>query len=392
MAEFTPDIVTLVLGYEGTLDATWSGGLATTECNASENPAVIDLTGSAWGRAVHVYTVYDSQSFGILLSGTALQTIPMSANISVELSQIKATWDCWTPFVDLDDFTDIPGLIANRYVTGEIPVITASISGTVARRNSLTATLQGIEASLHAIQEIIGTINKDLRPITLGASGRRDIVGSINRTLPPIRLNITGINGLNWNMTFRCTLHPLELSAHATRDVHGFIAQELSAIGADLEIEGAIFEIVAMNLLNKAITNFTNYPFNSFAYFKGKYYGCTNDGIYELTGITDYSTNISAFYETGLLDLEIGLLKRVRHAHLGFKASGELVITITTDDGASYSYTVEHYTDNYGGQKVKFGKGFKDRYMKFKVANTEGCTFHIDRARVFDEPIRHRKR
>lgn len=193
-----------------------------------------------------------------------------------------------------------------------------------------------------------------------------------------------------WSLS--ATLENITLSATGHQDVYGSIAQDLQNIGADIEIDSLVFEIIAMNLLNKAVTNFSNYPFNSFCYFNGRHYGCTRDGIYELTGITDYGTDIASYIKTGLLDLEVTALQRIRHAYLGFKSSGVLTLTITTDDGTSYSYTTENLTSNYQGQKVKFGKGFKDRYFQLKIANTDGCTFAIDKARVFDEPISHRKR
>lgn len=287
----------------------------------------------------------------------------------------------------------VESFIGHRILEGDIPKITLEAHGSVSDVWDIDIRLSRITGELSGSQEIKAYLSKTLSPVTLSSvSPLTDVIGQISGTLNPIVLTtqIQGNVGLDWSLDF--TLPKIRLSANAIHDVYGFINQTLDAIGVELEIDSLVFETIVMNLLNKAVTNFTNYPFNSFCHFNGKYYGCARDGLYELVGIDDFGSDIAAYIETGFLDLEVKALQRIRHAYLGFKSNGILTLTITTDDGLSYSYTTENITTNNHGQKVKFGKGFKDRYIKIKIANTDGCAFSIDKARVFDEPISHRRR
>lgn len=371
-------VATVTFGDDGAkVEATWSGegaaATATTTISASDNPATITLTAEGATGTTNVHNVGYAAVITMTMYATNCQ--PIVAYIETTLDQVTFEGDAY------------------KVLEAELSPITLASTARTDIVGRLEEFLENIEASLHGSQEILGSINRDLRPITLSAASLyRHILGSINGTLHPIILTeqIKGIKGIN--CTLSVTLPNIELSATAIQNIHASLSQDLPAITAELEIESLIFEIIAMNLLNKAITNFSNYPFNSFCYFDGKYFGCARDGIYELTGVDDYGADISAHVQTGLLDLEVTLLKRVRHAYLGFKSSGQLTLTITTDDGESYSYTTEHFNGNYGGQKVKFGKGFKDRYIQLKIANTDGCTFALDKTRVFDEPISHRRR
>lgn len=380
MIEYTANPVDLPIGVQSQtrLEQTYAISAETVVItpipyDASEHPAELNISGTAMAGTKSLYTVVNVAN--IDLTGSANSSQPIVGSIDVDLEQVTGILD------------------GHKVLEATLSPITLVGTASIGIVGKLDTILKRIEGVLSGNQEIFGSINRTLRPLTLSAESESvNIIGSINGTLHPIILStqMRGTTGLDWSINI--TLPKITLSATAHQDIHGSISAELAAIGAEIGIDSLTFEIIAMNLLNKAITNFTNYPFNSFCYFNGKYFGCARDGIYELTGVDDFGTDIASYVETGLLNLELKVLQRIRHAWLTFKSSGILTLTITTDDGVSYSYTTENITTNNQAQKVKFGKGFKDTYVKLKIANTDGCTFSIDTTRVFDEPVQHRKR
>lgn len=157
---------------------------------------------------------------------------------------------------------------------------------------------------------------------------------------------------------------------------------EFSATGSS-----SVFKSMVLNLKNNALTEYLSYAFNSMCSFNGKLYGAASDGIYNLTGETDNKVDIAWRFRTGKLDLETDDVKKsMRYAWLGYKASGELILSVFDQDNNQYDYVVENVRETDGGIRVKVGKGIRSRYVELQLANISNETIALDKLRIFTEP------
>jgi hypothetical protein len=150
---------------------------------------------------------------------------------------------------------------------------------------------------------------------------------------------------------------------------------------------------MVMNLKNKGLTEYSNYVFNSMCRFNGVHLGATRTGIYNLdSGDTDAGSIINWNFRTGYLDMvEQGVKKKVRQAWLSYKSSGDIILTVIQPDGESYEYDLTGYEVYETGLRVKFGKGFRSRYLAFDVSNIDGSTITLDALKLqFDKVLKER--
>jgi len=139
--------------------------------------------------------------------------------------------------------------------------------------------------------------------------------------------------------------------------------------------------ILATNLKNLAITQYTNYNFNSFAKIGDTHVGFSEDGIYELDNASDDDgTDIDAFAELVRSDWGIPNGKRVRKMYVGYEADGKLQFTLTSDEGVVEVYTLQPtITDlKQDGGVINGRRRQRGRYWEEKISNTLGCDFSLD--------------
>jgi len=142
---------------------------------------------------------------------------------------------------------------------------------------------------------------------------------------------------------------------------------------------------LATNLKNLAITQHTNYNFNSFCEINGTPVGLSEDGIYELDNArNDDGSNIDAFVELVRSDCGISNQKRIRKFHLGYESNGTIQFKVKTDEGSAETYNLSPtLSSNKQGSGEENGRRRqKGRYWEVKVANTSGCDFSVDSIHV----------
>lgn len=153
-----------------------------------------------------------------------------------------------------------------------------------------------------------------------------------------------------------------------------------------LNLPDAQYTAWVMNTETLAPTEYTNYPFNSFAKLGQKYLGATETGIFELTGSNDAGTNINAAIRSGLLDFGTSLKKRVPYAYLGYTSTGRLLLKVgTTDQGTKVEdwYELTETQAAPDSARFKIGKGLQARYWQFELTNAEGADFALDQVQFY---------
>jgi len=128
-----------------------------------------------------------------------------------------------------------------------------------------------------------------------------------------------------------------------------------------------------------APARYENYDFDAFAVIGQNYLGARGDGIYLLDGDDDEGTEIDAIATTANTDLEESKLKRVTGAYLGVQASGQVHLTLRTDQGQETGpYRLRQSPDTQTTERAKFRRGIRTRYVQADMENTGGEDVRID--------------
>lgn len=138
---------------------------------------------------------------------------------------------------------------------------------------------------------------------------------------------------------------------------------------------GGSFTAWAMNARTGAVSEYTNYEFNSFAQVGGRYIGASSDGLYDLMGDDDAGEDIIARLRGGFMQFGGTHLSRLKAAYIATRGEGDFVLKIETADGVVYNY--ETSTRNMRSTKVHMGKGQRARYFNFELISS-GQDFDLD--------------
>jgi len=130
----------------------------------------------------------------------------------------------------------------------------------------------------------------------------------------------------------------------------------------------------AINVQNNAVSEYTNFDFNSFATNGVKYLGANENGLYELEGATDDGQQIIAKMRSGIMQFMQSHSGSVKGAYLGLRGGGDWYLKIIADD-KTYIYKVT--AKDMKTTKVEIGKGIRARYFSFELTST-GQEFDLD--------------
>lgn len=137
---------------------------------------------------------------------------------------------------------------------------------------------------------------------------------------------------------------------------------------------------IRVNTLNKAITQYSNFEFNSIGKMNGKKVALASDGIYELSGNTDDGTNISSRFDLPYSDFGSAYNKRIRKMYVGCNLEENMTISVSDDENRTASYTLSPVVANKNSTAKVNGQryGNKGAYYQLSIVNTLGGYFDID--------------
>lgn len=134
------------------------------------------------------------------------------------------------------------------------------------------------------------------------------------------------------------------------------------------------------NTSNLAVTQVRNFPFDELLMVGEDACGVNSEGIYQLhTGQTDNGTVIDSWIVFGPTDFGSSSPKRVRVIDIGCRCSGTLNVTVSDEEGRSFTKTGSTSTSLFiPEQIIIYGdRNVRGRYLTVKVENTEGCNFEL---------------
>jgi len=170
-----------------------------------------------------------------------------------------------------------------------------------------------------------------------------------------------------------------------------FAATLQFAVSAD-----EVYDAWVVNTETFAGWKYENYPFNSFAFVGGRYYGMTDTGLYELEGDTDAGTPIDARIRTGLVDLGSRELKNVPRAYIGYTSDGELLLRATAvregRKNSSYYKLAAHDVEAPDSAGAAFKREAISAYWQFDLENVDGADFALHDLEIYWTPVNLRRR
>ena len=141
---------------------------------------------------------------------------------------------------------------------------------------------------------------------------------------------------------------------------------------------------IALNVNNKAPSQYLDMPFDSVVEFNGKAVFFGETGVFEEGGQTDDGEEINAWVDTPLHDFGRSEQKSIEAFRIAYESAGELVLTLSSAENDTYAraFTLEPVRDDQVQQdhmrtlkKYRYGKS---RYWMVRVANVDGCDFSFD--------------
>jgi hypothetical protein len=150
-------------------------------------------------------------------------------------------------------------------------------------------------------------------------------------------------------------------------------SEDLDATGTG----GSDTEVWVVNLDNNASTTYSNYSYNSFARIGNRYFGASDDGLFELAGVTDAGDPIRAAIGLGDLDFGSRHLKTISECYVGMAGDGELYLKVTVHK-RSFTYKTRGFGPNLAQRRVELGRGLQANYLTVELFNKDGSDFELD--------------
>jgi hypothetical protein len=179
------------------------------------------------------------------------------------------------------------------------------------------------------------------------------------------------------------------------------IAQRLQAaleedaiFGGTIVLPDGVFSAIVLNTESLGISEYTNYPFNSFGKLGNDYLGASDTDIFRLTGADDAGTDIDAVIRTSMTNFGTNVFKRVPRAYLGYTSDGGMIMkTISTAGGVKTERWYElspRTADAPAAARIQLGRGIKATYWQFELINKLGADFDIDSLQLYPMILKRR--
>lgn len=144
----------------------------------------------------------------------------------------------------------------------------------------------------------------------------------------------------------------------------------------ELETEKTL-DCWVVNYKNQAFSRYSNYNFNSFAYFNNHYYGANEVGLFQLNGDKDHNNDyIPAKIKTPMIRLGDFQSSGVQ-VNITQTSNGSIKLKVLTNMGTSGEYTLIDGSDMVSSRRMLIGRGLKGTYFQFELSNDEVSNFDI---------------
>lgn len=223
----------------------------------------------------------------------------------------------------------------------------------------------------------------------ISATGLTGALGNGSFVIP--KFILSGIYGPRGTGIFVIPILDIRSSPYA---IFQLPVLDISGLGTLVPIS-RIYQGVVMNILNKAISIYANFDFNSLAYFDGKYFGANENGLYLLGGNNDNGIQIQSKIKTGPLNFGNDFIKYIRDIWLTYRSDGHLAVVLLVDEdenNPSGDLITTLASNGVHEERITGPKGMRGRYYTIELKNKSGSDFDLDSINFLVEAIRRKKR
>lgn len=176
-------------------------------------------------------------------------------------------------------------------------------------------------------------------------------------------LSDTWACSLSWNVVYDESVEIVDTDDVGA--IYGWAIQEGIRIGIMFADPSGGLTTWAMNARTGAVTEYTNYGFNSFAQMGNKFLGASSSGLYELDGVDDNGTRIVARVGGGLLEFSGSRFTSFTAAYIGVRGPGDWFLKMIAGSGQEYVYHIRAHSLKTA--KINLGKGLRSRYFRWEL-------------------------
>jgi hypothetical protein len=136
-----------------------------------------------------------------------------------------------------------------------------------------------------------------------------------------------------------------------------------------------LYNAMAVNIKNAALTEYTGFAFNHMVIFNGQTVAFSDAGAFLLGGDLDVAAEINSVAELAPTDFGSSNMKRMPYMYIGTKTGAAMLVSTIADEDeilASLTATVGR------NRRAKMARGKKARYWAAKIQNRNGEDFAID--------------
>ncbi|WP_018609483.1 hypothetical protein [Uliginosibacterium gangwonense] len=343
-------------------------------------------------------TVHEDASGGARVSGAASISVALGNLISVQLpSFVTVIAARQGTFASLE--IALPKITSEQlgFVGGvgkfdlSLPALSAELAG---GSYVLAALLPSLGSSMTGAVGISAVLDTTLPRLNASSTGAATQLAELSLSVPRVKVDLVGVPGVVGSLS--AALNKLgfaadavvgaraELSVALPRiDGHLFALQQINA-SADItlprpvanlaaELIEKLILVFATNTITNASTTFSDYPFNSFCEIDGRYYGAADDGLYQLEVPQE---SIPFSMKTGNLDFREPHQKRASDFYIDMHSQGDMVLTVSTDEGDACEYVVNGDVATLHQHRVALGKGLRGRHWQLSLAGDKDFDFN----------------
>lgn len=346
-----------------------------TDVGGVLNSTLPALLGSAEGGEVGTY------------ESAALETLPVLQGTGTGGSGVIAQ------VID-----DLPRLTLYAYgdegVAEVLPALTLSASGKAGVLASLDAALPPLALSASGEAPSIQTADEMYLPVfTIAAAGFVEGLGDTDVGLPAMRISAAGESGVVATLDEALPVFTLDALGYGQIQADAAVLLPmlmLDAVGFAQIPE--TFRTWVLNLHNKALTEYTQWGFNSFARFRGTTLAASAGGVVVLDDQDqDDDQPIVASVRGGVHDYDNIMMKRMEYAYTGIKADSDLYLRLLTKEGGTQTYILRGGGPNLESRRVVLARGVRSRYWQWEIANlAEGNDFELKHLALYPESTSRR--
>lgn len=227
----------------------------------------------------------------------------------------------------------------------------------------------------------------------VSASGLTGQVGTAALLIPAHRLLGTGTSGSSITAANTLPVYVLVGTGFAAYSLDASITLPMWQLDAAMSASiVAAYRTWVLNLKKRALTEYTNFNFNSFAPCEGQLFAAGPNGIFNLSEQDlDDTAAIDATIRTGKHNLGTSCVKRVPRIYAILSTAGAMEFrTITAADGRRGYLLTSPQTLEVQQRRVPVGRGPKASHWQFEVLNRAGADFALEGLLLYPETTRRR--